>query len=187
MRRIAILSLVLAAACASPVDPVAETRAKAWGQVEAQTDVTRMGGATLRVTADTPLIRTADEMELALLTRIAGEAVALGAPRFAITFVDYDEAGIGKALGLGGDYASSEASWIGTYADLLEARADADYDGSLSRAVGYKSMTAVVRLLAEGEEPGLPAFAAEDLYEALLADRIERGGIRPGRRLKLPF
>lgn len=177
-----LLAACLLSACASSPDPVGETRARAWGQVLDQTSVTRMGGATLRATADTPLVRTVDEMELALLARIAGEAVALGAPRFVITFVDYDEA----SLGFGGDHGSGEAGWIGTYADLLEARSDADYDGSLSGAVGYKSMTAVVRLLAEGEEPGLPAFEAQGLYEALLADRIERGGVGPGRRLRLP-
>jgi hypothetical protein len=179
--RLAVLALFLAA-CATVEDPVGSQRRTAWTQIVGQTEVIRLGGGTLRVEADTPLFRSVEEMELALLTRVAGEAVAAGAPRFAITFVDYEDGG----LGLLPDFERPEAGWIGTYADLLEARAQSDLDGSLGGAAGFKSMTAVVRLMEEGEEPGLPAFDSVATYEALLADRIERRGIAPKRRVKLP-
>ena len=177
-------ALVLAAtltACASPADPAGQVRARAWGQVLDQTEVTRVSSRTLRAQASTPLFRAGDDMEIALLTRVAGEAVRLGAPRFAITFVEYDETSL-----LGGGYTAPDAGWIGTYADLLEARARADYDGSLGGGIGFEDMTAVVRLLADGEAPDREAFVSADVYETLLAARIDGQDLRPRRRLRLP-
>ncbi len=176
--------LLLLAACATGPDPVGEMRGRAWSQIVDQTDVVALGGPTLRITASTPLFRSTNEMELALLTRAAGEAVAAGAPRFVLTFVNYDEVGLGELLVP--DLSVPESGWIGSYADLLEARADLDLDGSLSGPFGYRNMTTVVRLLGEGEDADRPAFASEDTYEALLGGRIERRNIRPRRRLRLP-
>ena len=180
LRRLILPALALAA-CVSPPDPAGQVRASAWDQVLGQTEVTRISSRTLRAEASTPLFRAGDEMEIALLTRVAGEAVRLGAPRFAITFVEYDE----KTL-LGGGYTAPDAGWIGSYSDLLEARARADYDGSLGGGVGFEDMTAVVRLLADGEEPGREAFVSADVYETLLAARIDGKDLRPRRRLRLP-
>ena len=168
-------------ACVSPADPAGQVRARAWNQVLGQTEVTRIDASSLRAEASTPFFRANDDMEIALLTRIAGEAVRLGAPRFAITFVEYDETSL-----LGGGYTAPDAGWIGTYADLLEARARADYDGSLGGGIGFEDMTAVVRLLAEDEEAGREAFVSADVYETLLAARIDERDLRPRRKLRLP-
>lgn len=188
MLRPSITALLLAAclaaalgACATPADPAGQVRARAWGQVLGQTEVARIDSQTLRAQASTPLFRAGDDMEIALLTRVAGEAVRLGAPRFAITFVEYDEVSL-----LGGGYTAPDAGWIGSYSDLLEARARADYDGSLGGGVGFEDMTAVVRLLADGEAPDREAFVSADVYETLLAARIDGQDLRPRRRLRLP-
>ena len=181
-RRLPVLALAaLAAACVSPPDPAGQVRARAWNQVTDQTEVTRIGGDTLRVQASTPFLSGGDDMEIALLTRIAGEAVRLGAAEFALTFVAYDETKI-----LGSGYAAPGGGWIGTYGDLLDARAEADYDGSLGSGLGFEEMTVVVRLLEEGEAAGRPAFVSADVYETLLAARIDGKNLRPRRRLRLP-
>ena len=176
---IASLAALLLAACATGPDPRGEVRARAWGQVLDRTEVTRLDNATLQATASTPLLGGGEGIEIALLTRIAGEAVALGAPRFAITFVDYDEVGLGGAAP-----AAPDARWIGTYAGLLQARAELFGEGG---GVGFERVTAVVRLLGPNEAADRPAFDADDLYETLLSERIERRGIRPRRRLDVPL
>lgn len=179
--RLAALCLAAASAalsaCATGPDPVGEVRARAWDQVRDRTDVTRLGLSTLRVEAQTPLLGSTDDMEAAMLTRAAGEAVALEAPRFAITFVDYEEQSLG-ALRL----STPEAGWIGTYEDLLEARAEA----GVGEGVGLRRVTAVVRLLGADEEADRQAFQSEAVYELLLQDRIDRKDVKPGRRLRLP-
>ena len=181
MLRRALLAAPLALACAACVsapDPAEQVRARAWSQVLGQTDVTRIDAGTMKARASRPFLRAGDDMEIALLTRVAGEAVRLGAPRFAITFVEYDEAGL-----FGGDYAFPDKGWIGTYGDLLAARARSDYDGSLTDDLGFKEMVVVVRLLRDDEAMDRPAFRAEDVYETLLAERIDGRDIRPRRRL----
>ena len=179
LRRSLAAALILAA-CTTGPDPEGEVRARAWSQVLDRTEVIRLDNATMEATASTPLLRGSDGVEIALLTRIAGEAVALGAPRFALTFVTFD------SIGLPGDPISApEARWIGTYADLLEARAD--MTGGEGGGLGFDRVTAVVRLLGEGEAADRPAFDANDLYETLLTQRIERQGLRPRRRLDVPL
>ena len=180
IRPLAPLAAILLAACTTGPDPEGEVRARAWGQVLDRTDLVRLDNATLEASASSPLLRGGEGLEIALLTRIAGEAVSLGAPRFAITFVDYDEVGLGA-----GDLAAPDARWIGTYADLLEARAD--MTGGEGGGLGFDRVTAVVRLLGEGEAADRPAFDANDLYETLLTQRIERQGLRPRRRLDVPL
>ena len=175
---LASLAALSLSACTTGPDPQGEVRARAWEQVVDRTEVLRLDNATLEASASTPLIGGGEGVEIALLTRIAGEAVSLGAPRFAITFVDYD------ALGFGGDVAAApEARWIGTYADLLQARAELFGEAG----GGFQRVTAVVRLLGPDEARDRPAFAAEDLYETLLSQRIEERGIRPRRRLDVPL
>ena len=170
--------LLVCAACVSAPDPAEQVRAKAWSQVLSQTDVMRIDAATMKARASRPFLRAGDDMEVALLTRISGEAVRLGAPRFAITFVEYDESGL-----FGGGYAFPDEGWIGTYGDLLAARARTDYDGSLTDSFGFKEMVVVVRLLRDDEAADRPAFRAEEVYETLLAARIDERDIRPRRRL----
>lgn len=176
---LALLAALSLAACTTGPDPAGEVRARAWAQVLDRTEITRVDNATLEAVASTPLIGGGEGVEIALLTRVAGEAVALGAPRFAITFVSYDE------IGLGGDgFATPDARWVGTYADLLEARSElfGDVNGG-----SFERVTAVVRLLGAGEAPDRPAFDAADLYETLLSQRIEQRNIRPRRRLDVPL
>lgn len=168
-------------ACVSPADPAGQVRERAWTQIVGQTEITRVSATAMRAEASTPLLRGGDEMEIALLTRIAGEAVRLGSPRFVITFVEYDE----KRL-LGGGYSFPDERWIGSYADLLAARARADYDGSLGGGIGFERMTAVVRLLADGEVSDREAFVSADVYETLLAARIDNKNLKAKRRLRLP-
>ena len=177
-KHLAPLAVLLLSACTTGPDPEGETRARAWGQVLDRTDLIRLDNATLEATASTPLLRGSEGLEIALLTRIAGEAVALGAPRFAITFVNYDEVGLGA-----GGFAAPDARWIGTYADLLQARAELFGDGG----IGFERVTAVVRLLGPNEALDRPAFEAGDLYETLLSQRIEQRNIAPRRRLDIPL
>ena len=176
---LASLAAVILAACTTGPDPQGEVRARAWSQVVDRTEVLRLDNATLEASASTPLIGGSEGVEIALLTRVAGEAVALGAPRFAITFVAYDEIGLGAERA-----ATPDARWIGTYADLLQARAELFGEPG---GVGFERVTAVVRLLGPNEAPDRPAFDAEDLYETLLTQRIERRGITPRRRLDVPL
>ena len=181
---LAVLACLLGTAalpgCVSPADPAEQVRARAWDQVTDRTEVTRVDSRTLRAKAHTPFLG-GDDLEIALLTRVAGEAVRLGAERFAITFVEYDELSLG-----GADTIAPDAGWIGTYADLLEARARADYDGSLGGGLGFESVLVVVRLLGEGEEDGRDAFVSADVYDTLLAQRIDEKDLRPRRTLRLP-
>ncbi|MBB4659894.1 hypothetical protein [Parvularcula dongshanensis] len=179
----AALILLALGACTTGPNPEAEVRSRAWRQVVSLTEVTKVDSSTLRVSASTPLIHSTDDMELALLTRAAGEAMRAEAPRFAITFVDYDEA----RLRLVPDFSVAEARWIGSYAALLEARSEADIDGTLSDRYGFRSMVAVIVLLDDEEDAGRAAFEAEDVYESLLESRIRSRGIKPKKRLDLPF
>lgn len=165
-------------------NPDDNVRAQAWYQVNNITDLTDLGGNRLRISASTAPGYNIEQLETDLLTRASGEAVRRGAPRFAIVYLDYEDSGVGR-LFMGSGYNDGTRSWIGAYEDLLIARTEADPDGSLSRNLNFKQVTAVVRLLADGEVPDRQAFRAEDTYVSLLNDRITRRGIKPQRRVTL--
>lgn len=173
--------MMLTTACVSVSNPEEAVRAKAWHQVLSTTDATDYGNDRLRIVANTPLTSAPDGLEMALLTRAAGEARDRGADRFAIVFIDYDSASVADLLLP--DFDQPARAWIGTYEDLLAAKAQTDLTGGLDGRFGLKSATAVVRLLDAEEEAHRRAFGTEDTYEALITSRIERRGITPGRQL----
>lgn len=181
------LGALVLGACATVEDPETRQRAIAWSQVQSQTEAILIGDNRVRITATTPLAKRLEQLERDLLARAAGEALRRGAPRFSIVFLEYDDKGLGNLFVP--QFNDPATGWIGTYEAMLAARANADPDGSLKGGYGFKSMTAVVRLLAEGEEPNRPAFDAQDTYQALINERIDRRGIEAPKRLDLgwPF
>ena len=187
MRALAALPLLLAlvAGCATGPDPVGEVRAKAWDRTLRQTRAVALGSDRLRVEVSTPLVGDLSAMEFAALARASGEATAAGADRFAIVYLDYDESSLPSFLAPQIRMPSEE--WIGSYEDLLRARDRADIGGALDERYGYRTMVMIVRLLDAGEAANEPAFDADETYDAMLRERVEREDIRPRRRLALPF
>ena len=178
----------LIAACASPrtdIDVEAAKRSKAWKQLDVRTEATSVGMNRLRITASTPLTGQISTLEQDLLARAAGEAVRRNSPRFAIVFLEYDDTTMSDWF-MVPQYAEPATGWIGNYEDLLEARYENDPDGSLKGNFGYRNMTAVVRLLAEGEETHREAFNSEDLYRSLIAEYIDRKNIKAPKKWGLP-
>lgn len=182
--RLAVVALALCAACTTGPDPEAERRARAWDQILRDTTAVRIGEDRLRVEASTPLVQELAVLDYTALSRVAGEAVKAGAPRFALVYVDYDGDPIASLLvpqaGL------NEATWIATYEDLLAARDLADVTGSVNGLLGRRTVAMVAVLLDEDERADMPAFDAAPLYDSLLTERIERKGIEPKQRLRLP-
>lgn len=169
--------VLAACATAEDADLDLQVRTKAWSQIERETDATFVGSNMLRISASTPFAGDIDVLEGNLLARAAGEAVRRNAKRFAIVFLDYDDPGLGDRF-FGGSLGTATTDWIGSYDALLAARADNDPDESLERRFGYRRVTAVVRLLAPGEEMGADSFDAQETYTAFLNERIERRNIR---------
>lgn len=178
---IALFGLALVAGCSNGPDPQAEMRAKAWSQIEADTDVVAIGDARMSVSTRAGLGNAGELLEINMLTRAAAEALRQGYPRFAIVHVDYDEANLTSLLAP--SFGEPTTSWIGTYEALLAARAAGDPDNTLDSRLGRRKVTAVVRFLREDEALDRDSFSADETYRRLIVERIRRYNIRPTLRI----
>lgn len=181
---IAAVGMVVLSACATGPNPEAEVRGRAWDQVMRATTAVRVGEDRLRVEASTPFVQELSVLDYTALGRIAGEATRAGAPRFALVYVDYE--GDPLASLLVPEVGVNEATWIGTYEDLLAARELADLTGSVGGLVGFRKVAMVALLLDEGERTDMPTFDAASIYDSMLTERVERKDIEPKKRLRLP-
>ncbi|MEM9421261.1 MAG: hypothetical protein AAF986_01935 [Pseudomonadota bacterium] len=162
--------------------PKEHARDKAWSQIQSHSDVTFIGDHSIRLAVSQPLTGNIHNLEKILLGRAAGEALLNEAPYFAITHLNYGNRSLSDLFLIrGSDEAITD--WIGSYEDLLAARAEADFTNGLERPLTYKSVVAVVTLLQEEPSKAKKAFDTNKVYESLLADRIEQKHIDKRKRL----
>lgn len=181
----AVIAAATLSACVSSADPQAQVQNRAWARIARNADAVPLGDGRLRIDASTAFAQDLAVLEYTALARAAGEVSASGADRFAVVYVDYGTSGlsglISPTVTLPGD------GWIGTYEDLMAARDWSTIGGGIGDRYGFRTLTMVVRILEEDEAVGRPAFGADAVYRAMLAERIAREDIAPRRRLAWPF
>lgn len=182
---LAFAATLFAASCTTGPDPGEEVRAKAYGQIRSHTLAVPLGQNRVRIEASTPFVQNGSVLAYDLLARAAAAAIEQDKPRFAFVYTDFRDEGIGALLAPSISLPRQE--WVGRVEDLMKARADQSFGTAGEGRFGYREAVAIVVLLEDGEAEGRPTFAANEVFDALLEERIERKNIQPSRRFSWPF
>lgn len=178
----AAISALSLGACVTPENPEQIIRTIAEDQIVDQTRAASIGHSRVRIDSTARLFQGLRTLEYNALARAAIEARAADAPYFVISYLDYDN----KTPSMFSSNVGMPASgWIGTYEDLLARRELATLGEDLPSGVGIQKITMVVRLLSDQERGERDAFSAEDTFESLLTERIDRKGIDAPKRLSI--